>query len=244
MFKLFRKKVDTQAVIAKIHNEFDTAGEKLLMEAKRILSQDVDIDKGERLKKIGFSSTKAVTEAEETLKQKKDSEELAKLIEYYRQWYPSNKFITEEIVEAICKKYNLLCGDASRYKGDVPDKNLKEIEQFKLRDEEKTQRTNLMDYYQMEMMSRMYLSVQGVFSGSRSESKEFNPPKEVRTYLTTPAFKICAPETDFNTMGMTKYGYKLIPDPIVLQPVKGGYLIVSKWGLEASEETLVNEKEN
>ena len=43
-------------------------------------------------------------------------------------------------------------------------------------------------------------------------------------------------------------GYKLekkhIPDPVVLQPVKGGYLILTAWGDEASDPLVVNEINN
>jgi hypothetical protein len=41
-----------------------------------------------------------------------------------------------------------------------------------------------------------------------------------------------------------KDGYKLEYDPIVLQPVKGGYLVVTKWGLEASDEIVTNPTSN
>lgn len=43
-------------------------------------------------------------------------------------------------------------------------------------------------------------------------------------------------------------GYKLekkfIPDPVVLQPVKGGYLILTAWGDEASDPLVVNQNFN
>ena len=41
-------------------------------------------------------------------------------------------------------------------------------------------------------------------------------------------------------------GYKIqnIPDPVVLQPVCGGYLIVCAWGDEASDEIVVNQQMN
>ena len=35
-----------------------------------------------------------------------------------------------------------------------------------------------------------------------------------------------------------------IPDPVVLQPVCGGYLIVCAWGDEASDEIVVNQQMN
>lgn len=249
MFKFLKKaitpKVNTQAIIAEIHNEFDTAGEKLLFESKRILSQDVDVDKGGRLKNIGFSSVKAATDVERILKEKKESKELAELIEYYSQWYPHNKFITEQIVEVICKKYHLLCGEVSQYIGDVPDKNLMEIEQFKLRDDDMTVYYKYRSRYMADSMliaqSSRYM---GDFYRPKYEAPVFTPEQWDEQSKYKPGYKICAPETDFNTRGMTKYGHKLIPDPIVLQPVKGGYLIISKWGLEAADESLTNEKLN
>jgi hypothetical protein len=33
-------------------------------------------------------------------------------------------------------------------------------------------------------------------------------------------------------------------DPVVLCPVDGGYLIIAAWGQEASDENVVNEKNN
>jgi len=36
----------------------------------------------------------------------------------------------------------------------------------------------------------------------------------------------------------------VLADPVVLQPVKGGYLIITAWGDEASDELVVNQKFN
>ena len=41
-----------------------------------------------------------------------------------------------------------------------------------------------------------------------------------------------------------KQVYKDIPDPVVLQPVKGGYLILTAWGDEASDPLVINENFN
>jgi hypothetical protein len=51
--------------------------------------------------------------------------------------YPNNKFITEESVKKICEKYNLVYSTIDRYIGTVPDKNLTEIANFKINDEDK-----------------------------------------------------------------------------------------------------------
>lgn len=63
-------------------------------------------------------------------------------------------------------------------------------------------------------------------------------------YLRPLGLKICAPLKDMDTKGMRILGYKLkkeIPDPVVLQPIVGGYLIVTAWGDEASDENVINE---
>lgn len=248
---------DPNVLIAEIHNEFDTSTERLLNEAKDILSKidNATNEKVNRLKNLGFRQSKAVSENEETILKEKKSKEVADSIMYFNQWYPYNKFITEEEVKSICLKYKLVCAEVRLYKGDVPDKNLLEIESFKLREEDKLQRSNHDDYLdsrfrQVQMNSLSNFGGLGQSFGFRPTSSsltDFNPPKEIKFRSITPELKICAFAKDFDTSGMiVSEGYKLIniPDPIVLQPVKGGYLIVSKWGLEAEDKDLVNEKMN
>lgn len=44
---------------------------------------------------------------------------------------------------------------------------------------------------------------------------------------------------------MEKKGYQIVAkDPIILQPVIGGYLIVTAWGDEAGDNLVVNEVKN
>jgi len=254
MFKLFKKalapKVNEQEVIAEIHNEFDSAGERLLKEAKEILSKNVDTDKAERLKKIGFTSMKDVVEVSIREKEKAASLELANLIEYYQTWYPNNKFITEVIVKNICEKYGLYFSDVSNYIGDVPLKNITEIENFVLRHDDMTVITNYSRWRDRVMMRSTSSMLNARFSGVYTPPTNENDPMPITIEELGRAkepFKICAPESDFDMRYLRKNDYKLefhIPDPIVLQPVKGGYLIVSKWGLEANDSSLVNEKQN
>lgn len=243
---------DPQVLIAEIHNSFDTASEKLLNDAKAILARSYDIEKGERLKKIGFVSAKKAVEATIVTKQKQKNEELAKLIEYYQMHYPNNKFITEEKTKEICQKYGLLCAETSYYISDVPEKNLTEIEKFKLRQDdmveykcgwvtnggniyqEKPAETSRWGYIKYHNQWRNYYYV--------------NAEENIKAHYEASPMKICASVKDFDTKNMRiEDGYKLelnLPDPIVLQPVKGGYLVVSKWGLEAEDAELVNEKMN
>lgn len=62
---------------------------------------------------------------------------------------------------------------------------------------------------------------------------------------------ICAPKKDFDLKGLKKIGALFmsvttvhVPDPVVLQPVKGGFLILCAWGDESADELVVNPKHN
>jgi len=251
---------DPQAVIAEIHQSFDTASEKLLNDARKILAGSYDIEKGERLKSIGFTQAKKAVEASNIVSEKQKNQELAKLIEYYQMYYPNNKFITEGKTKEICQKYGLLCAKTEYYTGDVPEKNLSEIEKFKLREDDmiknecgwvdwasgryKLNKNKPTDVYS-EYGYIMNPDMPSFWSTSATLVKV---KEDVKFVYTKMSLKICASLKDFNTKNMNiEDGYKLelnLPDPIVLQPVNGGYLVVSKWGLEAEDGDLVNEKMN
>lgn len=62
---------------------------------------------------------------------------------------------------------------------------------------------------------------------------------------------ICAPEKEMKLDGLTRKGVfamlirkRVIKDPVVLHPCKGGFLIVAAWGPEASDNDVVNPKMN
>lgn len=242
--KSFEPIRDPQEVITEIHNEFDTVTERLLVEAKEILSGIKDVQKGERLKALGFSYSKPAVEAEDEIKKRDRNKEIAQYIEYYNVHYPNNKFITHEKVSEICKKYGLLFGNAFFYKGDVPEKNVNEIENFKLKEEDFT-KYPVYEYMDDKGQKIRYYYEYDVY-GRHNHTVVSDPSLTVVSKKES--FKICASIKDFNTDNMRiEDGYKLeynLPDPIVLQPVNGGYLIVSKWGLEAEDAELTNEKLN
>lgn len=241
---------DYPEIVHTIHREFNTAGEKLLYEAEAILADCKlkDKEKGKLLNALGFKNTPQAKEAIEIERKEKEAENNAKLVNYYSQKYPLNKFITEDIVKQICEKYGLVCGDVSLYKGFVPQSKLHEIANFKLRKED-------------EIPFTAYWLHGKWNEGSNNEARELvkwreeDLPREKVYYWTNPDFKvrikeglkICAPLKDMKTTGYELKGYKLekhIPDPVVLQPVNGGYLIVTAWGNEASDENIVNQKMN
>lgn len=232
-------------IVQEIHNEFYTAADTLLRNVQNLPNVR---EKSEALKSLGFIASKDIRTADLVDVQKQQ----ASLVTYYAQRYPFNKFITSQQVEAICGKYNLVCGPVSIYMGDVPDEKLKQISAFKLRSED-----------------RVVCIERKIWKRGPYEETEESPNLIVRLILklfgycpgwvipfftayhwrkTTKSLMICAPmnEMEMSVSPWTRQSRILqhIPDPVVLQPVKGGYLIVAAWGDEASDENVVNEKMN
>lgn len=117
-------------IIQEIHDSFDNAQDELLEQANEIISR-FNPDYGEkalRLKNLGFTSTREVVNYEGKNKDLVSSKKDADLVNYYKASYPFLKFLKEEQLDAICKKYNLIYAPVSRYKEEVPVKNLTEIE--------------------------------------------------------------------------------------------------------------------
>lgn len=231
--------------VQQIHNEFFTASDRLLAEAKELV-KNPQVEKfqlAERLNRIGFGSCKTAKAAQEIALKHSSSQSTIDTIMYFKTKYPNYKFITRDEVDAICRKYNLLLGDCSNYIGEVPEKNLREIEKFKLNKEDFIKDENdkwIRASWGLGAPNLTHLPDGRVMvsyeDGFQSDSKKRQP-----------SFKICAPKKDFDMRGMEIRGNEIvqhIPDPVVLQPVKGGFLIVTAWGDEASDELVVNEKMN
>jgi len=259
MFNLKRKikqiTSSPEKIIKEIHDSFDGATEKLLIEANEILENKYDISKGQRLKKIGFRMAKDAAIADEWNKKISNSRFIAEKIQYYQINYPNNKFITGELVKTICKKYSLVLGDASYYIGEVPEKNILEMEKFKLNEEDMTKyecgyfKYRGYGYYGASWKEEEGASWGYVVDNGRNGAFFNSCDNDKKNHYQRPELMICAPMNEFDERFVRRSadGFKLelnIPDPIVLQPVNGGYLIVTKWGLEASDENIVNEKMN
>lgn len=258
--------------VVKIHGEFNTAGDILFEQCMKLInSSDKGIlEKAKRLRKLGFKQVEQIKESEKIA----ITTEIVELVSYYREHYPFNKFITPEQVNTICRKYNLIMGDVSRFKGFVPERNLREIENFKLRKEEK----NCLCCRSSE--GTFFTLTNAIIAGDSNGKYEHiykigdknnyafqRGVGEVPFYASDSSnifgmahlgfissfevessrLQICAPLKDMDVEGMRiskDLRIEHIPDPVVLQAVKGGYLIVTAWGDEASDELVVNEINN
>jgi hypothetical protein len=129
-----------QAVIQEIHDSFDNAQEVLLQEAKDFLASAESFhipqeDIADRYAALGFNNIPIVKETatlkiqRDTLEhQKVTTKEQADMINHYKNTYPFLKFLTENKLDVICKKYNLVYAPVTNYIETVPEKNLIEIE--------------------------------------------------------------------------------------------------------------------
>ncbi len=228
-------------VVEDIHNEFFTAGDNILQEATCLLKEleTKDLAKGKRLAALGFGKTREAVAAIETENKLATTKEIADLVMYYRINYPNNKFITEGQVKMICEKYGLILGDVSMYKGFVPLDKLRQIEKFTIKEKDVLKRIWSKD--------TAYRNPGELINDKGQNAQQY--PSIFKAVEVSEGLKICAPLKDMEiTSKQILVGYKIedkpIPDPVVLQPVKKGYLIVTAWGDEASDEIVVNEINN
>lgn len=255
-------------IIEEIHDTFYTEVDRLLASAHIANSLDTNkqelINKHERLKSLGFTSTKEVKEAEVEIKRlenlKLENEQKKTLIEainYFAFKYPNYKFITEDSVKKICSKYNLVYGTIDKYTGTVPDKNLKHIEDFKVVEDDECfiHQIRHLSLYSSDYLSKEYRTLEQHKLDKQTE--EYNSENNYfNHYFSEKNIKhpleIAAPQKDFNMNGMEVKDHRIskieIPDPIVLKPIifsgTKHYLIVTAWGVESSDGLVVNQKLN
>lgn len=257
MFNFFKKSEQSVTeVIEEIHETFYSEVDKLLAEAKIKNSLESDkqhlIDKSKRLKDLGFTNTKEIRETEDEIRRldglKSDNEDKIKLIEaieYFSFKYPNYKFITEDSVKKICSKYNLVYGGIDRYLGEVPDKNLKHIEDFKISKED--------ECFIIEVtVNNSFGGRPFVISKGYAQSKEITQSLYSQVVEKKCPLEIAAPMKDFDMTNMEIKDHNIsqieVPDPVVLKPVvfknKKYYLIVTAWGVESTDNLVINPKNN
>jgi len=144
MISLFKKQKSEKEIIEEIHNEFDTAPDRILQQALRIIEEQTNAkivlesgieNKAERLKKIGFIKNGLVAKKVEIAERNTAKDEVinltnkeAELVKYYKDNYPFIKTLPISELDRICDKYGLIYAPVQNYKMPVPDKNLVEIE--------------------------------------------------------------------------------------------------------------------
>jgi hypothetical protein len=247
--------------IEKIHADFDNA-EAILKEisqereaaatALTVPQEDKEHEDGKFLQSIGFNNTTLAKKVKDfndlsstVSKQKKRgievSNNISETVKIYQDIFPFHKFILYSQVIQICEKYNLCLGPASFFKGEIPQKNIDELKQFPF-EKWKEEHTDKMLYFAIEK--------------AICEQPNGTDSKAISNY-------ICAPKNEFDMEGKAMVGReiydktrrdslettklpkieRLPKDPIVLLPVKTkigepGFIVVTKWGIEADDVGL------
>jgi len=234
------KTSDYSEEIVAVHNEFKEAEDKILRETMDIIKNTkLNYEKPIRLFQLGFEEVPEVKKHKKEEERLTEAEQTQDYILKYRKKYPLWKFITEKEINKICKKYGLYFGEVSIYRGFVPERNLKEIEQFKI------DMNDAIGIYEQLDVSRWGTMLVELYSQTQTQTEEKKQKKEL--VLMKDHLKICAPLKDFVLKGTKIKGREIIkpvPDPVVLYAVNGGYLIITSWGTEASDPLILNEINN
>lgn len=261
----FFTEVDRLLVEADIKKDTSTDKGDLLSKAKKLENLGFTA-----AKETSFAKTEEAR-IEAAKKENKIKDSLKEAIHYFSFKYPLYKFITTESVKKICERYNLVYGPVSRYIGTVPDKNLEEISNFKVAKEDEcyeeikhyvrwgfTNSSEHVRFCSSEILEAEKQARENLYKGLSWEDVHrammISSPHDPHSYTETKLLplEICAPLKDFNMKDHEIKDFKLskieIPDPVVLKPVhyKGEkyYLCVSVWGIESSDELVLNQINN
>lgn len=253
-------------IMAEIHDTFFTEVDRILEEASIVHTIEIDqslVDKAMRLSNLGFHNSadtlKGRSESLGTIpvqKKNQDNRAVTEAVEYFSFKYPNYKFITEDSVKKICEKYGLIYGSVEHYIGTVPDKNLKQIEDFKIKEEDEVFLKT--EHFNGTLMDSSLISYSKVKKEEKAEKENEN-----YRWATSSSYlrrirrdklplEIAALPKDFDLKKMRVVDKKIVSlideDPVVLKPVmfkdNKYYLVVTAWGAEASDELVVNQNHN
>ena len=266
-----KTKVKEQVLIQEIHDAFDNA-EDLLMEQAHEFIEGNRVTNATHVKKMveaGFKNSKVVRDANERLNVAVRNAEMAKTIMYYKHTYPFLKFLTEEKLDEICEKYDLIYAPVDRYLEDVPEKNLNDIasaQQLKEEDlADDIWKVSSIDFFSgvpKEMREWILNTEFDERPGGDSWLNRHSPVRHsgyVYSHMETEKITkrstlfIAAPKSHFNLRDLKQRGVRgffqsvterEVKDPIVYRYVRGGIQVLTKWGLEANDPELANPLDN
>ena len=238
-------------LIEKIHEEFDSASEKMLTKAKAILDspdkKEEKDSKAEFLHSVGFVSARGVPDyMERCIDTKSYNTDLKYNKEKAKNFagFISGavyKVVSYWQVMGICEKYGLYLGRSERFIGDIPSKNVEDIKWF-----EKYREKNIPA---VDIDKEVPLS-----------SQIIHPLDQT---VKSADYYMVAPKNDFDLRGAGIVGKEIynrehksfiklfrtrLQDPVVLCPVVNShslfFYIVTKWGAEADIKEFQNPKDN
>lgn len=216
-------------------------------EESRLIEAPLAVRRGRRAAALGFMNAADAVTAKEWDENQGAIQGRDKLRRHYAARYPQCTFITRRNVLTLCKKYGLVFGATGQYIGNIPDRCLTEMGVFRVHVEDMPEWS--------EINSRLGLYVE---IGAQTDWVDFEQDGWTQTPKIHSRFGLIAPAAEMlmdgsewsvgrKTTDEEKRAFEeaqRVKDPIVLQPVNGGYLIVTAWGDEANDELVVNPNRN
>jgi hypothetical protein len=223
-----------------IHQEILTVSNSIL--TKKVaeieeLESRMKMDKYELqvLRDHGFVSVPSVVENREIESEVLSRQAIVEALQHYRDLYPQNPFVSSDDLQKIMEKYDLVMGWPEIFKSDIPEKNRAEIAAFKVHESTKTTETQR-GYLTTKPFTVIY-------------DNHYGSSKEVYTTANYHSIVVVGKQADFDmekrfidrSRQISEKHEAYYPprpkfdarDPIVLQSVRYGYLVVTAWGEEA-----------
>lgn len=227
-----------------------------------------------KLAALGFQNSEDVKDAVGYAEKLHNQTAILEKVKQYKVDYPMHRFIDGDGVQEICKKYGLLLAGVDKYKADIPEKNQNDIVNFRVIKKDIREASELnrfegrldewiwpkknfgIDDWGFQIVKPRRIKTNRFFW---TEEVDLNPKPTLDIAMgfgmammaDTDTSKVAgknlcilAPERMLITSGNMKQGHILLNDPIILQPVPCGYLIVTSWGLEAADQAILNASHN
>lgn len=169
------------------------------------IRKEGDVEKLKSLTEVGFTSFNSKLRRIENRK-------------LYDSIYSGKRFISDEVLGDLLKKFNLAYSTVSDFICEVPDFNLKEIRDFSTK------------YPVGEVVEE---EITGGFMWTDGQVNNIRRDEKTGAlyYRTRNDLLIVAPSTCLKSTigGYTPDGKAIVKDPIVLYKVESGYIIVTSW---------------
>ena len=129
----------TEVILKEMSNSYseEVISLKSLKKQVNSLKDSDTLSKARRLESLGFKRSSTVSESLEEKHHKegmkarmKMEKEIMDYVEKIKKMFPNNKVISYSAFEKVCNKYGLVGMGVDRFKDDVPDKNIQEMENF------------------------------------------------------------------------------------------------------------------
>lgn len=165
------------------------------------------------------------------------------LISHYNDtYYGNSKFILEAQLERLCEKYDLYVRSAGHFMGDIPEKNVKDIMNFRVKLQDIDLKPHELDNLRDRFLFHDFNETITSYSLKHYEFTPFIQIAAIKSLFHPDAFA----KTQDRIIGVKEIEskFEVDLDPIVLFKVKGGYLIITAWGDEANDELVFNQTLN